>query len=314
MKSSLEKYRKTITNLLKLVFIFGAILFIVQKIKENENSLYFLEQLFQNLDIKVFLPFLLLQVTMSGGNWFFEFKKWKFLVKDIKEISFFESVKQSLASLTISIITPNRIGEYGAKALFYKKENQKQILFLNFLGNFSQLIITIIFGCIGLFFIWKTFPDFFQVFDFSILGILIFVFLLIIAILIWKKDKIPTFLNTKKFYRTSSFALLRYLFFSHQFYFFLQFFAVEITYFEAMISISSMYLISSIIPSIAIFDWVLKGSIAVLIFTFFKVESLAIITVSFLMWFLNFAIPTIIGCIFVFSIPTKFQFKTKIKA
>ncbi|WP_196885501.1 lysylphosphatidylglycerol synthase domain-containing protein [Aureivirga sp. CE67] len=314
MKNTLRKYRKTITNLLKLVFIFGAILFIVRKIGENENSISFLERIFEKTDISILLFFSLLQITMSGGNWFFEFKKWKFLTKNIREISFFESIKQSLASLTISIITPNRIGEYGAKALFYEKENQKQILYLNFLGNFSQLVITSIFGFFGLVFLWRNFPEFFEIFNATIIGILLCFLILIIGVLVWKKDKIPAFLNSKKFYQTCGFAFVRYLFFSHQFYFFLQFFQVEINYFDAMLSISSMYLISSVIPSIAIFDWALKGSIAVLIFTLFEVNSLVIITVSFMMWFLNFAIPTLIGCIFVFSMPTKFQFKPKINS
>ena len=43
----------------------------------------------------------------------------------ILEINFFEAYEQCLASLTVSIITPNRIGEYGAKALFFEKENRK---------------------------------------------------------------------------------------------------------------------------------------------------------------------------------------------
>ena len=48
------------------------------------------------------------------------------LAKRIKKISFFEAFEQCLASLTVSIFTPNRLGEYGAK-IKYLKENVKGI-------------------------------------------------------------------------------------------------------------------------------------------------------------------------------------------
>ena len=79
-------------------------------------------------------------------NHFLEIKKWKTLTKSVKNNSWFEATEQSLASLTFSIITPNRIGEYGTKVLYYPNNKRKQILLLNFAGNFYQLAITIILG------------------------------------------------------------------------------------------------------------------------------------------------------------------------
>ena len=75
-------------------------------------------------------------------------------IRDRKN-SWLDATKQSLASLTLSLITPNRIGEYGAKALYYTNDKRKQILLLNFAGNFYQLIITIVLGAIGLVYLSK---------------------------------------------------------------------------------------------------------------------------------------------------------------
>ena len=44
-----------------------------------------------------------------------EIAKWKILTNNVKKNSWLDATKQSLASLTLSLITPNRIGEYGAK-------------------------------------------------------------------------------------------------------------------------------------------------------------------------------------------------------
>src|SRR5690606_29449612 len=56
----------------------------------------------------------------------------------------------SLASFTAAIFTPSRIGEYGAKSLYYPKNERKRVIFLNFVGNMTQLFVTFIFGIIGM--------------------------------------------------------------------------------------------------------------------------------------------------------------------
>ena len=84
-----------------------------------------------------------------------EIAKWKILTNNVKKNSWLETTRQSLASLTLSLITPNRIGEYGAKALYYTNDKRKQILLLNFAGNFYQLVITIVLGAIGLVYLRK---------------------------------------------------------------------------------------------------------------------------------------------------------------
>ncbi|MBQ0788798.1 MAG: flippase-like domain-containing protein, partial [Oceanihabitans sp.] len=96
-------------------------------------------------------------------------------------------------------------------------------------------------------------------------------------------------------------SLLRYLVFSFQFYFLLGIFGVELSYSQAMIAITSMYLISSVIPSIFIFDVIIKGSIAVYLFTKVGVNEFTILSIILLMWILNFVIPSILGSFYVIT-------------
>lgn len=102
--------------------------------------------------ISTYLSFqsILILILFSATNWILEIFKWQNLVSFFKKISFLESTKQSLGSLTASIFTPNRIGEYGAKMLYYPKENAKKIVFLNFISNSSQMAVTCFFGILGL--------------------------------------------------------------------------------------------------------------------------------------------------------------------
>ena len=90
--------------------------------------------------------------------------------------------------------------------------------------------------------------------------------------------------------------------FSHQFYFLLLLFGVEVEYLQVMPLIFSMYLLASIIPSLTIFDWAIKGSIAVWLFSFLSVNELTIITITTVMWLLNFGIPALLGGVFVLNL------------
>lgn len=97
----------------------------------------------------------------------------------------------------------------------------------------------------------------------------------------------------------------RYLVFSFQFYLLLHFFGVEVSYKNAMIVITSMYLLASVIPSIFIFDVVIKGSVAVYLFSIVGVNELTTLSVVTCMWLLNFVFPSIVGSVIVlkFKLP-----------
>ena len=89
-------------------------------------------------------------LLFSVANRYFEILKWQNLVDFIKPISVSEASKQVLGALTAGIFTPNDLGEYAGKAMFFKKEQTKKVVFLNLICNGIQMILTIIFGTIGL--------------------------------------------------------------------------------------------------------------------------------------------------------------------
>lgn len=107
----------------------------------------FLQQIRSEFLIRPWIILSVLGFTLA--NWFFEVLKWKDLVSSVKKISFFEAFKQSTSSLTASLLTPNRIGEYGTKAIYFDRFQRKKVMFLNLIGNLSQMFATIVFGLLG---------------------------------------------------------------------------------------------------------------------------------------------------------------------
>jgi hypothetical protein len=299
--------------MLKLAVVIGAFYFIYQQLATNQLlSFTQLKQQFVVLFSKNSWLLLLL-LLFTDANWLLEMFKWKTLASSEKEITFFEAYEQCFASLTASLMTPNRIGEYGAKAFYFEKKIRKKIMVLNLIGNLSLLAVTLFFGIFGMFFLSFYFEV--ELFSFNlprfflILSVLLLLYLIGKYFGIIKKLTALTFkilnyskeLPVKIQLKTLAYSLFRYLVFSHQFYFLLRLFNIEAAYFTLMSLIFSTYFIASVIPGLTIFDWVIKGSVAVFIFGFIDANPLTIVTVTTFMWLLNFAIPAILGSIFVLN-------------
>ena len=106
--------------LIKLSIVVGAFYFIYNKLVNNA-SLDFLDFVTFLNENNVFLTKnIVFLLFLSSFNWFLEILKWQKLASFCKKTNFKEAAIQSLASLTVSLITPNRIGEYGAKALYFE--------------------------------------------------------------------------------------------------------------------------------------------------------------------------------------------------
>lgn len=290
--------------------------FIYDKLSNNGDIFFAKTLIGFNRDSETSIRAILVLILLSSTNWFFEIMKWKELVSAINPISFNQSYHQVLGSLTASIFTPNRIGEYGAKAVFFQKDQRKQVMFLNLIGNWIQLATTLFFGSVGLFFFLRNFNATLYNDQFSLalsLVILAIFTTIIFKWMLFKYFKIKYFIfkdrisNCSKtiYIKVALYSVIRYMIFSFQFYFILKLFDIQLGYLDSMILISATYFIVSIIPNIILLDVVVKGGVAVYLFSFLQVdEAIVLYTVTY-MWILNFAIPSILGSFYVLNFKLK---------
>jgi len=314
MYNNLTTYKQPLINLLKWLVVGFAFLFIYLKLTTN-NDLSFAEFKTQ-ITLLFSNPFWLFIILLlfTDANLLLEIKKWQLLVNIEKRINFFEAMEQVLASFTISIITPNRIGEYGAKVLFFEKKLRKKVLVLNFITNSYQLFATLLFGASGFYFftLKYTFKNPFISINLWLFYFALFILLIaLIYVFKWQKKVVKLKMYWKSISVKNHFLILglsvtRFLIFSHQFYFLLYLFNVEIAYSTAISLIFCMYLLASVLPSLAIFDWAIKGSIALWLFQFEKINEVTIITITTLMWMLNFGLPALLGSVFVLNFKKKY--------
>ncbi len=304
MLRPIYKIKQFFFVLIKLSIVIAAFYFIYDKLTNN-GALTFSDFWGFILKNGVFSTKTIVLLTfLSGFNWFLEILKWKVLASSVEKTNFKQASEQSLGSLTASLFTPNRIGEYGAKALYFPFGKRKQVMIANLTGNVLQMMATTVFGSIGLYFFINNYQP--KMFFLKPEGYLIFGFLVMVLLgclfffrkqLTLKKLKTPK----NKLGFCALLSVMRYFIFSFQFFVLLQLFGVNLNYFEAMTIISSMYLLASIIPSIFVFDVLIKGSVAVFLFSLANINEVIILSAVTAMWAFNFMLPSVLGCYFVLT-------------
>ena len=302
-----DKAKQFLTFLIKLLIVGGAFYFIWNQLANN-NKLDW-KQFLELLDRKKSFWGILFLLSFSFFNRFFEILKWKNLAQVIEKISISQATEQVLSALTASIFTPNGIGEYGAKALYFEKKEAKKVVFLNLICNGIQMILTIVFGTIGL---WILGFGSWVLAIFAISCFLFFASFLFKKItikgysinrLLEKINEIPKQIHQKNIFL----AVCRYLIFSHQYYFLFLAFDVDLPYVTLMATITAVYFLASSLPTFQFLDFAVKGSVAVYFFGILGVNEWIVVFISTLMWFLNVVLPVFIGSFYVFNFKSKWK-------
>jgi len=297
--------------LIKVLIVGGAFYFIYSQLAHNDKLDWqrFLVLFQKNYSIGGIAFLLLLSVL----NRFFEILKWQNLVSYLHKISLPEATKQVLGALTAGLFTPNGVGEYAGKALFFEKSKTKKVIFLNLICNGIQMILSVVFGIFGLLYFNanyniitpKTVSILFGI-CFLLFGILFFSKKInikgySIEKLIHKINEIPKAIHQKNIFL----AICRYLVFSHQYYFLFLAFDVDLPYFILMATIASVYFLASSLPTFQFLDFAVKGSVAVYFFGILGVNEWIVVFISTLIWFLNVVFPVVIGSYYVMNFKIK---------
>ena len=261
-------------------------------------------------------------------NWGLEAAKWQLLMKAIHPMSFFRSFKSVLCGVTFSLNLPNRMGEYAGRAFFVKEGSRLKSVPLSIAGSISQLIITMVMGCLGLAWMVQTNNTIAPLMGLSAFWVKIFLYGSLFATLslcvfffrlgwvIRIIEKLPfgeriaqyvkvleTF-DAKILLRLLSLSLLRYLVFVLQYIFMLQVMQVNQNYWQSFWIVSVMFWILAIIPSFAIAELGIRGTVAKTLFAYCK-NLVGVLSVTFGIWFINLFIPALIGSLLILGIKIK---------
>ncbi len=261
-------------------------------------------------------------------NWGIEARKWQLLMQVLQPISFMAAFRSVLCGVTFSLNTPNRMGEFAGRILFVEEGKRIRAVTLSIAGGMAQLIITMLMGCFGLMYLLYSADASVSVTDIPVFWLRIFLYGSILSTLVfilfffrlgWMTkllEKLPyagrfskyinvldTF-DAKILLRLLSLSLYRYIVFVLQYIFMLQLLQVEQSVWTGYWIITVMFWILAIIPSIAIAELGIRGSVAKAMFSY-STNTLGILTATFGIWFVNLFIPALIGSLLILGFKTK---------
>jgi len=269
------------------------------------------------------ISWLLVAIFLMPINWIFETLKWRVLIQSVEKLSFGKSFAAIIAGVTLSIFTPNRIGEYGGRVLFVKPENNWKSVIATLVGSFSQLLVILSFGMLGFgYFVSHYFevePHLLQGVIFimmALIGLMFFGFYNI-ELMIPVFKKIPHIYKLKRFFKdivvlrnydskilskALGFAFLRYTVYTFQYLLLLHFFGINITLIEGLSGIATIFILQTSIPLPPLVGLIVRSEIAILVWGIFSSNELSILAATFVLWILNLIIPALFGTAFIANI------------
>jgi hypothetical protein len=267
-------------------------------------------------------PLLVLALLLMPIGWGFEAAKWITALKDIEKTSFLNALKTIWYGVGVGLLTPNRIGEPIGRIAMVDPENRVSAGIMAVLCGMSQQLATIVFGSIGLAFLFGTInQDVTYIFSSSIVVLLISASIIIPVFLVFKLNwLVRQFHRIKYFNRFLSgepvnfhvprskvfvlfaLSLIRYVIFSTQFILLLHFFGYNLSLLKAYSSIFATYLLASAVPSFAVGEAGVRTSFAIIFIGALWPNPSGIAFAALSLWFLNVALPGLIGVWFPFKL------------
>jgi hypothetical protein len=253
----------------------GIFLFIIcsvaiyREVGSNENVVQYGAQIkiqFQKIAIYQWAILFFLMLL----NFLVESFKWKIVLKSETAISIFTALKSVFVGQAFAFYTPNRIGEYVGRTMMLETENK-----IIAVGRMAwawlrwATPLLLIFALI-VYFHKVTFSGILKSFNFL-------------------QIEIPV----KK--KLLALSFLRYSVYLAQYTWAAHILNIPIPFITLWVALAVMFLSLSIVPTISITELVIRGQLILLLLSPWYQNSLMLISLSTIIWAVNFLLPAIIG-------------------
>ncbi len=272
---------------------------------------------------------LLWVVLLMPLNWALETHKWIALMGRVLYIPFYRALQAVLAGLTVSLFTPNRVGEYGGRVLLVESEYRVHAVFATIVGSMSQWLVIVSGGVLGLLYLLafgqippSCLPGLYSILALALpllMGVFWVYFRLSssVALLLRLFPKQSWAIRLQQqllgqydivlLYRALFLSALRYFTYSLQYVCLLYClgFGIEPTLVWAIVSL--VFLLQTGLPIPPSLGLLARGSIALWVFTALIPEQphsplalqSVILAATFGLWFINVLIPALLGVLVI---------------
>ncbi len=251
---------------------------------------------------------LIAAIVLMPFNWLVETYKWKILFGE-KSSRFLPLLNGVLAGITFGFITPARSGEFFGRAMYADQSNRAGAFYLSTIGGLAQTAVTLM---AGIYFIgyWKQ--------DSFVSGIAIGVcciFLLLYFRFDWLQrllQSVPVLRRKQWIIREEELpgieqqsivlllSLFRYGIYLFQYCLIFRFFGVAENFLSLVVHSGVLLLVQSFSPLMPLLDLSYRGGSAIYVFKDVTNNHFAVVVASLTVWFINLAVPALIGYLVIF--------------
>lgn len=279
--------------------------------KENVDELW---MTFVNQFSEGHLGWLVLAIVLLPLTYQIEIWKWELAIARIVQPSRLQIIKSILAGTALSFWTPGQIGDYGGRLLFINTKKKWEVALATGVGNIAQQVAIVTIGGFGVayyLFLHSEITGYaFWIIISLYLAIMTFNWLIYfnVEMLIPLLKKIGLFnkkneaalitlsnFSTKELWQLIMHASFKFLIYSFQYYCFLQFFGIYGDFTQLYLLILADYAIQMVLPVPPFLRLILRGEVAIAIWSAFSHNEIAILAASYSVFTLNVLLPSLFG-------------------
>lgn len=246
---------------------------------------------------------LLIVLFLLPINWLLEAMKWQRIAANAN-LSLKQALKGVVLGVTLDNILPASAGAISGRVVTLPKENRYTVIPGILLGQIIQSTITFLFGLYGFWLVWQKASALFIWHPIYTYFALASSMIIVLSIFFWQ-GKIRKFLQPLWQYTLNSllmifaFALARYLVFLMQFMMLSFIFAPDLDQALVFGCATWVFAARTFMPKISNLERLGIRALAVVFFmNLFNQSSSQMLVAVVVLWFINLAIPSIIGLVF----------------
>ncbi len=267
-----------------------------------------IRSVFKRLHVGRLFAYGLLAIILMPINWTLENYRWFRLIDKEKRPDFSEALKGTLAGVTISLITPYRTGEFAGRMAYVKQLPVPAL----WLSNLALLVSTFSAGLLAIsldYPIAVELPSGTSQFAVVALATILLIYVSS-GILLSKlgglfpskwidKFQLPVRYAPVDLLITLLLSTARFSVYTLQFWLFLKAFGVPISMLDGLATVSIMFMIQTLLPSLAVVDMAIRGNLALFLLHHYTNEPIAILCAVLTLWLVNLFLPSMAGLYFL---------------
>lgn len=319
MNAFLRNYRLWLDRSFKALVLMGLLYVLHREIGGRDQLLPLWHALLQQLKGEGrwwLLPALLLMPV----NWGLESEKWRRLLRGFWRVAPWPAFRAVAAGITLSLFTPNRVGDYGGRVLAVPAAHNWQAVMATMAGNMAQLIALLSGGLAGTLYYLQTQASLPQLLISSFWWLLV-VGLLLVYIFYFNLNWLASWIqllplpkkwreriahlgqfNRRQLGAALLLAFARYGVYCLQYLLLTRFFGIDAPALAGLSGIAAIFLFQVTVPLPPVAALLARGEAALIIWGPFTDNELSILAATFGLFILNLAFPALLGMAFIVKI------------